>query len=249
MLNVAFQYAAVGILSKIVEKQGSKESSPEGKKDWIDVSLLDCNLAYLANQATNYLQTGTSPKRIGNKHPNIAPYEVIKCSNGDVVVTVGNDGQFNRFISVISKKGEVRDLEKFKTNQQRVANRPELIKQIEDITSVHFLKEDLIEELNKADVPCGPVNNIKEALSEPIVSERNMIWTFDNPSKDDTHTTRPVQTIGNPLKFIDEHHQHMDLRKHTTRPPILSEHTKQVLRQYIGASEQDIEQWEKEGTV
>ena len=236
-------YAAVGILSKVIEKQknGGKSNSD---KDWIDLSLLDCNLAYLVNQATNYLQTGNSPKRIGNKHPNIAPYDLIKCINGDIVVAVGNDAQFLRFISVISKDQPFKDLDKFTTNQQRVANRTQLIQQIEEITSQQFTKEELIRELSKFEVPCGAVNTIGEALNDPQVSERNMVWSFDNEIND-----KPVKTIGNPLKFINEKHEELNLRQFAKRPPILSEHTNEILSEMIGATSEEIDNWRKEGTI
>ncbi|KAL9644329.1 hypothetical protein ABK040_005790 [Willaertia magna] len=241
-------YAAVSILTKVIEKERKKQNSDEfnNNNNWIDLSLFDCSLAYLVNQASNFLQTGKSPKRIGNSHPNIVPYDLIKCKDGFIVIAVGNDNQFKRFISVITKDNvsSFPDIENYLTNKERVQRREKLMKQIEDITSKEFEKEQLIFALDEEGIPCGPVNSVEEALNDSQTVERNMIWKYKQ--RDDLND---IKVVGNPIKFLNEEKEELDLSQFSQPPPLLSQHTEQVLKEIVGASDEDITTWRREGTI
>lgn len=160
-------YGTIGILAAVEQRHTT------GKGQRIDMSLLDCATAMLANQAMNYLATGDSPNRKGNAHPNIAPYQVVPTSDGHIIIAVGNDGQFQRLCGVLSR-GDLGETADYATNQLRVANRDALTKQIEMETSKRTSAE-LLTALEAATVPAGPINSIEQALTDPQIQARGMV--------------------------------------------------------------------------
>lgn len=136
----------------------------------IDMALLDVQVACLANQAMNYLTTGTAPRRLGNAHPNIVPYQDFPTADGDFILTVGNDGQFRKFAEVAGQP-QWADDPRFATNKQRVANRAELIPLIRQAT-VFKTTAQWIGELETAGVPCGPINDLARMFQDPQVLAR-----------------------------------------------------------------------------
>ncbi|WMT87694.1 CoA transferase [Pelagibacterium sp. 26DY04] len=157
-------YGAIGVQAALAERERS------GRGQHIDISLLDVGVAVLANQAMNYLVSGTSPTRLGNAHPNIVPYQVFPASDGHVIIACGNDRQF----ASLCKALELSDLAsdpRARTNPGRVANREAVCAAIAAATSAHS-KSDLIAELEAAGVPCGPINTVAEALSDPQIAAR-----------------------------------------------------------------------------
>ncbi len=159
-------YGTIGILAAVEQRHRT------GLGQHIDMSLLDCATAMLANQAMNFLATGESPKRRGNAHPNIAPYQVLPTADGHFILAVGNDGQFQRFCDVIGR-ADLRDNADYATNQLRVENRDALSAVIEAET-VKWEKDALLSALEAATVPAGPINSVGEAFSDAQLIHRGM---------------------------------------------------------------------------
>lgn len=179
-------YATVGILGALAHRDQS------GEGQYIDLALLDCQLAMLANQGSNYLISGNVPQRQGNAHVSIVPYQTFKTSDGEMVLAIGNDHQFQKFTSLFNK--DWAEDKRFRTNEARVNNREILIPLISDIladkTTIHWLK--LFE---KHGVPCGPVNGLDDILSDPHIIERNMVREI----KDKDGQIVPI--IANPINY------------------------------------------------
>ena len=160
-------YGTIGILAAVEQRHRT------GKGQHIDMSLLDCATAMLANQAMNYLATGSSPMRKGNDHPNIAPYQAVPTADGHIILAVGNDGQFQRFCSVINR-ADLADDSRFKTNQLRVENRETLTTEIEAALT-GWTSVELLSALEAATVPAGPINSIGQAFDDPQIKARGMV--------------------------------------------------------------------------
>ena len=143
----------------------------------IDMSLLDCATAMLANQAMNYLATGESPMRKGNDHPNIAPYQVLPTGDGHVILAVGNDRQFQRLCQVIDRP-TLAENPNYATNRLRVTNRAALTLELERALS-SWTSRNLLEALEAATVPAGPINDLAQVFDDPQVKARGMRQDFD----------------------------------------------------------------------
>lgn len=178
-------YATVGILAALAHRERS------GEGQHIDLALLDCQLALLANQNMNYLVGGTVPERLGNAHPNIVPYQVMATADGFVVLAIGNDSQFRRFCALCGQEDWA---EKYPANAVRVEQRDRLIPLIERVIR-QKTTADWITLLEENNVPCGPVNTIKQAFSDPQVIHRNMRRDMTRPDG----TVIPV--VSNPINF------------------------------------------------
>lgn len=160
-------YATIGILAALEQRHRT------GRGQQIDMSLLDCATALLANQAMNYLATGTSPQRKGNDHPNIAPYQVLPTQDGHVILAVGNDAQFQRLCQVI-KRPDLANDPIYATNQLRVENRQALTAQLEQALA-GVARDDVLARLEEVGVPAGPINSVAQALQDPQVQARGMV--------------------------------------------------------------------------
>ncbi|WP_299354256.1 CaiB/BaiF CoA-transferase family protein [uncultured Shimia sp.] len=159
-------YGTIGVLAAVEQRHRT------GKGQHIDMSLLDCATAMLANQAMNFLATGDSPARKGNAHPNITPYQVIATSDGHIILAVGNDGQFQRLCGVL-KRGDLAEDARYSSNQLRVENRDALTETLEQETA-KWSSSDLLTALEAATVPAGPINAIGETFADPQVIARGM---------------------------------------------------------------------------
>ncbi|MEP1330749.1 CaiB/BaiF CoA-transferase family protein [Pseudophaeobacter sp.] len=159
-------YGTIGILAAVEQRHRS------GRGQHIDMSLLDCATAVLANQAMNYLATGESPTRLGNEHPNIAPYQVMMVSDGHIILAVGNDGQFQRLCDVLGLEGVKSDA-RFASNQSRVANRQALTALLEAVVA-GWTQAELLAALEAATVPAGPINTVGQAFEDPQIQHRQM---------------------------------------------------------------------------
>ncbi|MFW8633654.1 CaiB/BaiF CoA transferase family protein [Cribrihabitans pelagius] len=159
-------YGTIGILAAVEQRHRT------GRGQHLDMSLLDCATALLANQAMNYLATGESPERLGNAHPNIAPYQVMEVRDGHVILAVGNDGQFQRLCDVLGLSGVKADA-RFLTNQQRVANRAALTAILEGVLA-GWGQAELLAALEAATVPAGPINTVGQAFEDPQIRHRGM---------------------------------------------------------------------------
>jgi crotonobetainyl-CoA:carnitine CoA-transferase CaiB-like acyl-CoA transferase len=166
-------YSVVGILAALRRRDQTGEGAH------LDMALLDVQTSVLANQAMNYLASGKSPRRMGNAHPNIVPYQVFPVADGHVIVAVGNDGQFARFVSVLGKPELAQD-ERFRTNAGRVGHRAALVPLLTELT-LPFTREDLLSALEGQGVPAGPINTVADVFADPQVIARGM--KIDLPSQ------------------------------------------------------------------
>lgn len=224
-------YATVGILAAIEARHKT------GKGQYIDVALLDSQIAWLANQGTSYLVSGETPKPLGNGHPTIVPYETFPGSDQSFILAVGNDAQFARFCSVAGQPQLAQDA-RFKQNVDRVRNREELIPILCDITKTRLASE-WIALLEAQGVPCGPVNTIPDAFADAQVQHRSM--KIDMP-----HTSAAegsVSLIGNPIKFSDTPVQYK------FAPPQLGQDTHEILTNILNLPLDDIQRLINQGVV
>jgi crotonobetainyl-CoA:carnitine CoA-transferase CaiB-like acyl-CoA transferase len=159
-------YAAVAILAALRRRDATGEGAH------VDMALLDTQVGVLANQAMNYLISGTPPRRMGNAHPNIVPYQVFPVADGHVIVAVGNDGQFARFVAVLGAPELASDA-RFATNADRVRNRDLLAAKLSALTAT-FPRDVLLAELEARGVPAGPINSVADVFADPQVIHRGM---------------------------------------------------------------------------
>lgn len=212
-------YTCIGILSAIHQRHATGEGQE------LDISLMDCQIASLINVASNYLVGGIEPSRLGNEHPNIAPYQVFSASDGDFVVAVGNDQQFKRFAQVAGMP-ELAEDSRFKENRLRVEHRAELIPICESLLKQRS-KNEWKKILDDAGIPNGPINSISEMFNDPHVEAREMIMKVDHP------LIEGLQLAGSPIKLSKSP---VKVRQ---SPPLYGEHTGEILKE-VGYSEEDI---------
>jgi crotonobetainyl-CoA:carnitine CoA-transferase CaiB-like acyl-CoA transferase len=214
-------YASTAILAALHRRATS------GVGQYIDISLLDVQLAALANQASNFLTTGVSPVRLGNAHPNIVPYQDFETSDGRLVVAVGNDTQFRSLCRVLLRE-ELADDERFSSNRGRVNTRATLIPMLqEDIR--RWRTSELLGALEANGVPCSPVNNIGQAFSDPHVIARNTVIEQPHP------LGGVVRTVANPIRMSEAPPEY------NAPPPLLGQHTREVLSGVLGMSDEKID--------
>ncbi|MEM9427637.1 MAG: CaiB/BaiF CoA-transferase family protein [Pseudomonadota bacterium] len=172
-MGVAFADIFSGLYAVIAIQAALAERARSGRGQHIDISLFDCMLGVLANQAQNFFATGVSPKRKGNAHPNLMPYEVFPAKDGHLVIAVGNDGQFARLAGVLGIDALAED-DRFATNAARVTHRDGLFPLLAEQTG-GWARGNLIAALTKANVPAGPINSIEDALNDPQTVARGMV--------------------------------------------------------------------------
>ncbi|MEA5671775.1 CaiB/BaiF CoA-transferase family protein [Pseudomonas sp. MH2] len=207
-------YSTVAILAALAHRDQS------GEGQHIDMALLDVQVACLANQAMNYLTTGTPPKRLGNAHPNIVPYQDFPTADGDFILTVGNDGQFRKFAEVAGQP-QWADDPRFATNKQRVAHRAELIPLIRQAT-VFKTTAEWVAELERAGVPCGPINDLAQMFQDPQVVARGLKVDVPHP------LAGSVPQVASPIRLSETPVEYR------LAPPLLGEHTEAVLMDVLG---------------
>lgn len=169
-VGVAWIDIFTGLYGVIAVQAALAERARSGRGQHVDLSLLDSGVAVLANQATNFLFGGVEPRRLGNAHPNIVPYQVFPAADGHLIIACGNDRQFASLCRVLGLEDLATDPD-FATNPARVAHREELTALLSDVTTTR-LRADLIAALEDAGVPGGPINSVSEALSEPQLAAR-----------------------------------------------------------------------------
>ncbi|AZP13931.1 CaiB/BaiF CoA transferase family protein [Undibacterium parvum] len=212
-------YASSAILAALTNRASS------GLGRYIDVALLDVQVAMLANVGMNYLVSETLPKRWGNAHPNIVPYQTFPTADGEIVIAIGNDSQFRNFCKVLGKAEWSADT-RFCNNPARVQHREILIPMITEQLA-HWDKFALAAALEALGVPCGPINNLAQVFVDPQVQARAMRVDVPHPSAGSVPQVRhPVQFSGDAIAPM-------------RAPPLLGQHTEQVLQRMLGL---DIEQ-------
>ncbi|WP_407363431.1 CaiB/BaiF CoA transferase family protein [Pseudomonas luteola] len=222
-------YATVAVLAALNHR------TQTGEGQHIDMALLDVEVACLANQAMNYLVSGESPTRLGNAHPNIVPYQAFPTADGDMILTIGNDAQFRRFCEVADRLDWVND-PRFATNQARVVHRMELVPLIRQVT-VFRRTEEWIALLEAVGVPCGPINSVAQVFADKQVAARNLAFTMAHP------LGQTVPQVASPMRLS---RTPVEYRR---PPPLLGEHTEQVLRYLLGHGDARINAWRQAGIV
>ncbi len=212
-------YAATAILAALRHRDqtGGRQG---GRGQYIDLALYDCQVAWLINGALNYLTSGQVPTRYGNGHPNIVPYQVFPAQDGHFILAVGNDSQYRRFTEVADAP-RLWDDPRFQTNRGRVEYREELVGLISRVTETRP-KAWWIDALERATVPCGPINDLEEVFGSDQVAARGMKIAMDHPAAG----AGQVDLIGNPIRFSET-----PVRYHAP-PPVLGQHTDAVLGEF-----------------
>jgi len=207
-------YAATAVLGALAHRGRT------GCGQYIDLALLDVQVASLANQAQNYLVSGVVPRRLGNAHPNIVPYQDFPGADGDFLLAVGNDGQFRRFCEVAGHP-EWADDPRFASNQARVAHRATLIPLIRQ-TTVQRTTAEWIAALERVGVPCGPINDLAQVFADAQVLARGLKVELPHP------LAGSVPAVANPIRFSATPVEYRNAA------PLLGEHTEAVLRERLG---------------
>jgi crotonobetainyl-CoA:carnitine CoA-transferase CaiB-like acyl-CoA transferase len=222
-------YAATAILAALAARERT------GRGQRIDLALLDVQVASLANQASNYLVSGTPPGRLGNAHPNVVPYQAFVASDGELVVAVGNDAQFVRLVEAGGAPSLGTD-PRFATNADRVRNRDVLV----PLLARMFLgrtRGEWVALLDEAGVPCGPINDLAAVFGDPHVRERGLRIDLPHPLAGTAPTVAcPIKLSETPVEY-------------RTAPPLLGEHTRAVLAELAGLTEGDIDELAERGVV
>ncbi len=224
-------YAATAILAAL------RHRDLTGQGQYIDLALADSQVAWLVNEGTNYLASGQVPKRRGNAHPNIVPYQLFAAKDGHFILAVGNDSQFERFCSFAGIASLARD-KRFSVNSQRVANRETLVKIIEKILVQHPLAYWL-QGLEAINVPCGPVNDLEQVFADEHFVHRGMRIKMEY----ETALSGEVELIGNPLKLTRTPVQYR------RPPPTLGQHTDQVLKEMLGLDGKACQELRSKGII
>jgi crotonobetainyl-CoA:carnitine CoA-transferase CaiB-like acyl-CoA transferase len=222
-------YATVGILAAVAHR------TETGEGQYIDMALLDVQVAAMANMNLNYLVSGKTPRRQGNAHANIVPYQAFDARDGQIVLAVGNDGQFGKFCEIADCAYLASD-PRFVTNGARVTNRETLVPLIQEILATRTI-EEWVTPLAAVGVPCGPVNDIAQTFAHPQVLYRGMRVDLPHPLSGSVPTVaNPIRMSGSPIRY-------------RSAPPTLGQHTNDVLSSLCGIDTDELDQLRKDGVV
>jgi crotonobetainyl-CoA:carnitine CoA-transferase CaiB-like acyl-CoA transferase len=232
-------YATVAILAAL------RHAERSGQGQHIDMALLDTQVAMLANLGANYLVSGKTPQRMGNAHQNIVPYQVFEVApaadgNRDhLILAVGNDGQYAKFCEVAGRPDLASD-PRFASNRQRVVHRGELVPLLEALLKTRR-KADWLAALEAAKVPCGAINNLAEVFADPQVQERAMVSHWAHPVRHDLSlVASPMKLSATPVRGPD---------RGGLPPPLLGQHTDEVLRSVLGYNQTQLDALKAQGAV
>lgn len=216
-IGVAYADIFTGVYSVVAILAALRRRDETGEGAHVDMALLDVQVGTLANQALNYLVSGKAPRRMGNAHPNIVPYSVFPVEDGHVIVAVGNDGQYRRFVEIVGAP-DLADDPRFRTNADRVANRAVLIPLLTALTLRHT-RDGLLAALEAKGVPAGPINTVADVFADPQVIARGMRLDLEAPAA----AGGTIPSVRSPI-VID------GVPMAAPRPsPRLGEHTQEVL--------------------
>jgi len=224
----AAMWAVIGVLAALQARQTT------GRGQWVDISLLDGQVAWLTYLASGFFASGEVPRRYGSAHPSIVPYQALRTRDGHLMCAVGNDAQWRRFAQVIGL-GELADAPRYATNPERVRHRTTLVPLIEEALAGRD-SADWAERLTAVGVPTGSINSVDAALEHPQVRAREMLLEVEHP------TAGPVRLVGSPLKLSEQ------LPTQNSPPPTLGQHTDEVLSE-LGYSGADIAALHRAGAV
>ena len=213
-------YATVAVCAALAHR------TETGTGQHLDLALFDTLVAVLANQGANYLATGVSPRRLGNAHPNIVPYQTFKTADGDVILACGNDNLFRKFCEVAQCRQLAAD-ERFATNDKRVENRAALTQLLNGVFQARTTR-DWTEALEAAGVPNGPINSLEQVFREPQAIARGLRMELPHP------LAGKVALVRSPMRFSETP------LEYEVPPPLLGQHTDEILRELLGRSDADI---------
>jgi crotonobetainyl-CoA:carnitine CoA-transferase CaiB-like acyl-CoA transferase len=222
-------YAATAILAALQAR------SISGDGQFIEVPLYDCQVAWLANQAMNYLVSGVVPERLGSAHPNIVPYQSFATRDGYLMLAVGNDGQFGKCMVCLELEA-LRDDPRYATNPARVANRESLVEALK----ITFARHDTgywLDRLLTAGVPAGPINDLAQVFASPYVQERGLLRSFARRQGPD------IPTVANPVRFSGTP------ARYANAPPWLGEQTEEVMQEWLNYSPAEIDNLKLAGAI
>ncbi len=222
--------AAVGILAALFERERS------GRGQHLDLSLLEVGLSAMANLAQSFLVTGVPPRRVGNAHPQIVPYQAFEAADGWFIVAVGNDAQYRQMCEAIGRP-DLADDERFRTNEGRVRHRDELVPILAKLLRSRPRQAWLVA-LRQAGVPAAPVYHLGEALGDPQSVARGVVWRVPHPSLGD------LPVVASPLQHLSR-----TPASPSGPPPLLGEHTVEVLVEELGLSPEAIEELRASGVI
>jgi len=228
---MAGMYAAVGICAALRSREVS------GKGQAIDIGMLDTTIATMANQALNYLATDQNPPRLGNEHPNIAPYQVFPTADGSIIIACGSEQQYQRFCKLLGRP-DLSDDKRFYNNQARLANRKALVDVLNPILS-EKPSNYWLPKLEEASISCGPINTLDQTFADPQVKAREMKIEMAHPATG----SRPIKMVGSPFKLSDTPVEY----RHA--PPLLGQHTDDVLQEVLGLDMAAIAKLKSSGAV
>jgi crotonobetainyl-CoA:carnitine CoA-transferase CaiB-like acyl-CoA transferase len=223
-------YASTAILAALWHARASQQGQH------IDIALFDVQAAMLANQAANFFATGQSPGRLGNAHPNLSPYQVFATADGSVVVAVGNDQQFRSYCIAMARPALAAD-PLFLTNALRVRNRQALEREISPIMATRTMS-DWVEALEKAGVPCGPINDIGQVFENPQAQARALVV---EQSRDGL--SKPVRSVASPIRLSTTP------PTYDRPPPALGADTDTVLGEWLGLDEAGVQALRRDGVL
>jgi crotonobetainyl-CoA:carnitine CoA-transferase CaiB-like acyl-CoA transferase len=224
-------YAVVAILAALRHRDAT------GAGQYIDMALLDTQVAWLSYVGQNYLTSGVVPRRVGNQHPNIMPYQVFGASDGLLILALGNDAQFGRFCT-FCRRGELAKDARFATNAQRLKNRETVTPIIADLIAAHPIKY-WVAGLTSVNVPCSPINTIDQVFADPQVKARGMEIAMPHQATGESG----VRLIGSPIKMSETP---VSYRR---PPPALGEQTGEVLQELLGLDQAAISGLRRRGVI
>ncbi|MFZ6675034.1 CaiB/BaiF CoA transferase family protein [Undibacterium sp. Xuan67W] len=233
--GVAIADLMTGMYSTIAVMAALTHRDRTGEGQYIDMALLDVQVAMLANMNTNYLASGKAPKRWGNAHPNIVPYQTFASSDGHIIVAAGNDGQYRKFVQAGGRQDLADDV-RFISNPLRVQHRDILVPLLADMVQ-QKTKQEWIDVLEAAGVPCGPINSLDEVFENPQVIARQMQMDLPHPS------AGKVKLVGSPMKMS------VTPAVYPLAPPLLGQHTDQVLQDLLHYDDEKIAGLRQSGVI
>ncbi|MEK7437052.1 MAG: CaiB/BaiF CoA-transferase family protein [Pseudomonadota bacterium] len=222
-------YASIAICAAIAHR------AETGIGQQLDLALLDSQIALLAYQNTNFFATGKPPKRIGNLHPNIVPYQPFKTADGDVILACGNDNLFRKFCEAAGC-AELADDARFASNGKRVEKRAEMTRLLQDIMLKRSTR-DWVELLEAAGIPNGPINDLAQVFGEPQVKARGIKVELDHP------VAGKLPTVASPMRFS------ATPVEYKLAPPVLGQHTEEILRGLLNKTDAEVAKLKADGSV
>ena len=228
---MAGMYASVSICAALRHR----EKTGEGQA--IDIGMLDTTIAMMANQALNYLASDEVPPRLGNEHPNIAPYQVFPTGDGNIIVACGSEQQFQRLCEIMDRPDIPQD-PRFTVNKQRLAHRQELV----DVLNPIFQSKPSaywLEVLEQHSISCGPINDLGQTFADPHVQARGMRLEMEHPATGG----RPVALVASPVRLSETGVEY----RHA--PPLLGQHTEEVLGEVLGLDHNAVKGLRDAGTI